>query len=134
VPSLSTTARCSPRFAGLGWRLRRGRKGGHEGHARTTAPPGGRSGGRPGPDRLRRRQPGHVRRRVGERVTAALGEPVTLNIDADTAGELHVHSTPEQEIEFARGVSTKMLTIDQPGVVDVEDHELEKVIVQLQVS
>src|SRR3954447_19973152 len=61
----------------------------------------------------------------GERVTAEVGEPVTLNIDADTAGELHVHSTPEQELEFPRGVSTKMLTIDQPGVVDVEDHELE---------
>ena len=70
----------------------------------------------------------------GERVEAKIGETVTLHIDADTAGELHVHATPEQEIEFPRGVSTKTLTIDRPGVVDVEDHELEQVVVQLQVS
>jgi hypothetical protein len=45
-----------------------------------------------------------------------------------------VHSSPEQEIEFDKGTSTKELTIDQPGIVDVEDHALEQVIVQLEVS
>ena len=70
----------------------------------------------------------------GERVKAKVGSPITLKIDADRAGEIHVHSTPEQEIEFAKGTSTKQLTIKQPGIVDVEDHALEQVIVQLQVS
>ena len=70
----------------------------------------------------------------GERVKAKVGSPITLKIDADVAGEIHVHSTPEQEIEFAKGSSTKKLTIKQPGIVDVEDHALEQVIVQLQVS
>jgi len=70
----------------------------------------------------------------GSRVKVKRGEPVTLRIDADGPGELHVHSTPEQELEFREGVSTKKLTIDQPGIVDVEDHELEQVIVQLEVS
>jgi hypothetical protein len=70
----------------------------------------------------------------GSRVKVKRGEPVTLRIDADGPGELHVHSTPEQELEFGEGVSTKKLTIDQPGIVDVEDHELEQVIVQLEVS
>ncbi len=70
----------------------------------------------------------------GERVKAELGAPVTLRIDADTSGEIHVHSTPEQEIEFEKGTSTHQLTLDQPGIVDVEDHALEQVIVQLQVS
>ena len=70
----------------------------------------------------------------GERVKAKVGSPITLKIDADQAGEIHVHSTPEQEIEFAKGSSTKKLTIKQPGIVDVEDHALEQVIVQLQVS
>ena len=70
----------------------------------------------------------------GSRVKVKKGEPVTLKIDADKAGELHVHSTPEQEIEFDAGRSTKRLTIDQPGIVDVEDHALEQVIVQLEVS
>jgi hypothetical protein len=70
----------------------------------------------------------------GDRVKAKVGEPVTLEIDADTAGEIHVHSTPEQEIKFEKGTSTKKLTIDQPGIVDVEDHALDQVIVQLEVS
>ncbi|CAN5568929.1 hypothetical protein BH10ACT10_BH10ACT10_19330 [soil metagenome] len=70
----------------------------------------------------------------GERVKAEVGKPVTLEIDADVAGEIHVHSSPEQEIQFDKGTSTKTLTIEKPGIVDVEDHALEQVIVQLQVS
>lgn len=70
----------------------------------------------------------------GDRVKASVGKPITLHIHADTAGEIHVHSTPEQEIEFPKGTSTKKLTIDKPGIVDVEDHALDQVIVQLQVS
>jgi hypothetical protein len=70
----------------------------------------------------------------GDRVKASVGAPITLRIDADTAGEIHVHSSPEQHIEFPKGTSTRKLTIDQPGIVDVEDHALEQVIVQLQVS
>jgi hypothetical protein len=70
----------------------------------------------------------------GERVKAAVGEPVTLHIEADAAGQIHVHSTPEREIDFPRGTSTKRLTIDKPGIVDVEDHALDQVIVQLEVS
>jgi hypothetical protein len=70
----------------------------------------------------------------GDRVKASVGAPITLHIDADTAGEIHVHSSPEQEIAFPRGGSTRRLTIDKPGIVDVEDHALEQVVVQLQVS
>jgi hypothetical protein len=70
----------------------------------------------------------------GDRVKADVGRPITLHVDADTAGELHVHSSPEQEIAFPRGSSTKQLTIDTPGIVDVEDHELEQVVVQLEVG
>ena len=43
----------------------------------------------------------------GDRVKAKVGQPVTLNIDADTSGEIHVHSSPEQEIAFDKGTSTK---------------------------
>jgi hypothetical protein len=70
----------------------------------------------------------------GDRVKAKLGEPITLDITADTAGEIHVHSTPEQEIEYDAGTSSKKLTIDKPGIVDVESHDLAQVIVQLQVG
>jgi hypothetical protein len=70
----------------------------------------------------------------GDRVKAKVDKPITLHIDADAAGEIHVHSTPEQHIDFEKGTSTKKLTIKQPGIVDVEDHALDKVIVQLQVE
>jgi len=70
----------------------------------------------------------------GDRVKAKVGQPITLNIDADKSGEIHVHSTPEQEIPFGAGKSTKKLTIKKPGIVDVEDHALDQVIVQLEVS
>lgn len=70
----------------------------------------------------------------GGRVKVRVNTPVTLHIEADAPGEIHVHSTPEQEIEFPRGTSTRRLTIKQPGIVDVEDHALDLVIVQLQAS
>ena len=70
----------------------------------------------------------------GERVEVPLGEPVTFDITADREGELHVHSTPEEEVPFQHGDTETELTFDKPGVVDVEDHESGKVIVQLQVS
>jgi hypothetical protein len=70
----------------------------------------------------------------GKRVKADLDEQVVLSIDSDRDGELHVHSTPEQIVEFEKGSGDYELEFEQPGVVDVEDHESGIVIVQLQVS
>jgi uncharacterized protein YcfL len=70
----------------------------------------------------------------GARVEAHVGEPITLQITSDREGELHVHSTPEQEIPFDNGTTEAELTIDRPGVVEVEDHHSGLVIVQLEVS
>ncbi len=70
----------------------------------------------------------------GDRIEVPLGEPVTFDITADRAGELHVHSTPEQELAFEQGDTQVEVSFDKPGVVEVEDHESDKVIVQLQVS
>jgi hypothetical protein len=61
------------------------------------------------------------------------GKPTTLHIVADKPGEIHVHSSPEQEIEYAAGTSDKKLTIDRPGIVEVESHTLDKLIVVLEV-
>ena len=44
-----------------------------------------------------------------------------------------MHSTPEQELAYEAGTSTLPLVIDQPGIVEVESHDLELVIVQLEV-
>ena len=70
----------------------------------------------------------------GAKVDVRRNQPIVLQIDAAAAGEIHVHSTPEKHIEFPAGKSAVTLTIDQPGVVDVEDHTLDKLIVQLEVK
>ena len=70
----------------------------------------------------------------GERVEVAVGQAVELEVTADAAGEIHVHSDPEQELAYDAGESTVTIEgIDTPGVVDVESHDLNKVIVQLEV-
>ena len=69
----------------------------------------------------------------GERVDAKVGEEIILHVTADAPGEIHVHSTPEQELSYEAGTTDLPLTIDQPGLVDVESHTLDLVIVQLEV-
>ena len=69
----------------------------------------------------------------GASVKADLDEPVIWAITADRAGELHVHSTPEQYVEFRKGSGEYETTFEQPGVVEVEDHKTGFVIAQLQV-
>ena len=49
----------------------------------------------------------------GEQKKVKAGKPIILHIVADKPGELHVHSSPEQEIEYDAGTSDKELTIDQ---------------------
>jgi hypothetical protein len=71
----------------------------------------------------------------GERVDVAVGQEIELDVTADEAGEIHVHSSPAQELEYQAGETTVTIQgIDKPGTVDVESHALEKVIVQLEVS
>jgi hypothetical protein len=69
-----------------------------------------------------------------ERLQVGVGEEIELIVKSDTEGELHVHSNPEQELEYTAGTTTLKLTIDEPGVVEVESHELEATVLQLEVS
>lgn len=69
----------------------------------------------------------------GERVEVSLGEEVVLEVIADAPGELHVHSTPERQLAYEAGTTSFPLTFDQPGVVEVESHDLGLIIVQLEV-
>ncbi len=70
---------------------------------------------------------------MGKRVKVAAGEPITLKIESDRAAELHVHSSPEQELEVEKGESTLRLTIETPGIVDMEEHESGTVVYQFEV-
>lgn len=68
----------------------------------------------------------------GERVEVKVGEPITLNVTAEVADEVHVHSDPEVSIDVEAGDETsRTFTIDRPGQVAVESHATHAVIVQL---
>ena len=69
----------------------------------------------------------------GKRIDVAKGEPLELVVTSDAPGTMHVHSTPEQELSFEAGTTTLEFTIDQPGVVDVELHDPETTVLQLEV-
>ncbi|SEB50150.1 hypothetical protein SAMN04489844_0313 [Nocardioides exalbidus] len=69
----------------------------------------------------------------GERVELGIGQTLKLTVTADEAGEFHVHSTPEQEIAYDEGTSEHDITIDRPGVVEVESHDPASVVLQLEV-
>ena len=70
---------------------------------------------------------------AGTQVKVEAGKPLTLHIVADRPGEIHVHSSPEQELEYDAGTTDKTITLDQPGVVEMESHTLDKLIAQLEV-
>jgi hypothetical protein len=71
----------------------------------------------------------------GDRVEVKVGQPIEFVVKADAEGEIHVHSDPEREFEYAEGTTTlPPFTIDKPGIVEVESHNLEKTIVQLEVK
>jgi hypothetical protein len=71
----------------------------------------------------------------GDRIDVGVGQPVDLEVTADEPGEIHVHSDPEHEFEYGAG-TTKLpeFEVDRPGIVVVESHTLDKVIVQLEVK
>ncbi|NHC22936.1 hypothetical protein G6553_07090 [Nocardioides sp. IC4_145] len=69
----------------------------------------------------------------GATVDLEVDEPLTIRFTADRAGELHVHSRPEQVLSFKTGNSTAELVIEHPGAADIEEHDTGVVIAQLEV-
>lgn len=68
----------------------------------------------------------------GDRVDAKVGQTITLRISSDSAEEIHVHSDPEHTYDVKPGAAIEeSFTIDTPGQVAVEAHELDATIVQL---
>lgn len=71
----------------------------------------------------------------GEPVEVRAGEKFVLQITVGAAlkGEIHVYSTPEQTFRYEGGTSSFVMSIDQPGLVDVEADDSGGVVVQLKV-
>jgi len=70
----------------------------------------------------------------GDRIQVGTGQEIVLDVTADTSGTLHVHANPEESFDFEEGEQEFTLTIDQPGVVEVETHDPDLIVAQLQVS
>lgn len=69
----------------------------------------------------------------GAEETIARGSDIELVVEADAPGELHVHSTPEQSLTYDAGTTTIPVALgnEPPGVVDIESHDLDKVVFRL---
>lgn len=61
------------------------------------------------------------------------GKSILIAIESDRAGQLHVHSKPGQYVKFEAGSTTKRLTVETPGSVEIEEHETSAVVAILEV-
>ena len=69
-----------------------------------------------------------------EVISVDTDEPLLVRFTSDRPGELHVHSKPEQVLEFPAGKSEQELVIGTPGLVEIEEHETGAVVAQLKVG
>lgn len=71
----------------------------------------------------------------GEKVQVGVGQEVELEVTADKAGQIHVHSDPEQQKNYGAGTTRISLgSFKMPGQFVVESHALDKTIVILEVQ
>lgn len=68
-----------------------------------------------------------------EEIELSTGEKLLVEIDSDRAGEIHVHSAPEQFIEYAEGTTNGEIVVNTPGSVEVEDHDTSAVVALVEV-
>lgn len=66
----------------------------------------------------------------GTDIDVKVGQRIEFDVTADKPGEIHVHSSPEeQEFEYDKGSSTfQVKPIPAPSQVTVESHTLDKVL------
>jgi hypothetical protein len=72
----------------------------------------------------------------GTKIEVKVGQPIEFDVTADKPGEIHVHSSPEeQEFEYQAGSGSDndftVKPIPAPGQVTVESHTLDKVLFTL---
>jgi hypothetical protein len=67
-------------------------------------------------------------------IQVSIDQPIVLDVTSNRNGELHVHSSPEHEFEVAPGHSTYRFTLNQPGVVDVEEHMSDDLVLRITVK
>jgi hypothetical protein len=72
---------------------------------------------------------------VNQQVLAAVKQPIILRVTSDATDELHVHASPEHTFTVKPGTPQSFqFTVDVPGKVDVELHELNRVVATITVQ
>ncbi len=72
---------------------------------------------------------------TNEQLQAAVKEQIIIRVNSDVADELHVHSNPEHTFKIeAKPAQTFQFTVEVPGQVDVELHQLNKTIATIAVQ
>ncbi|WP_308203694.1 hypothetical protein [Mycolicibacterium gadium] len=67
-------------------------------------------------------------------VQAVAGEPIVLHVTSDAVDSLHVHSVPEHVFDVAAAPDQRFeFTVDIPGRVAVELHDLHVTVVTIEV-
>jgi hypothetical protein len=71
---------------------------------------------------------------ANQQIDAKAGDTLVVEITSDRAGELHVHSSPEQQLEFKPGNTRLEIELKQPGQVDIEEHESDTLVARVLVK
>ncbi|WP_157897613.1 hypothetical protein [Mycolicibacterium rutilum] len=63
-----------------------------------------------------------------------VGKPIVLKVDSDVSDSLHVHSVPEHTFQVEPRPDQQFeFTVDVPGQVDIELHDLNRTVATIQV-
>lgn len=68
----------------------------------------------------------------GETITVPVGKPIELRVTADSSGELHIHTTPAQGLDYTPGTHSITITIPRPSVVETELEETGTLVANLE--
>jgi hypothetical protein len=72
---------------------------------------------------------------TNQQLNAGVKQQIIIRVNSDAADELHVHSTPEHKFNIeAKPMQIFQFTVDVPGKVDVELHNLNKTIATITVQ
>ncbi|MBO0679867.1 hypothetical protein JRC04_20560 [Mycolicibacterium sp. S2-37] len=69
------------------------------------------------------------------RFQGRVGEPIVLRVTSDATDELHVHSVPDHTFPVeAKPNQQFQFTVEVPGNVEIELHDLHRVVASVQVQ
>lgn len=72
---------------------------------------------------------------TNQQVQAAVNQPIVIRVSSDATDELHVHATPEHTFAVkAEPLQSFQFQVEVPGRVDVELHDLHRVVATIAVQ